>query len=205
MSRILVVDDDELVRELVSHQLAAAGHEVASEVDGEAGLTAALEGGFDLILLDTMMPRLSGVDVCRRLREDGRTRRVPIVMLTAKAQESDVQRGFAAGADDYVPKPFSPRELVSRVAAVLGRPQTGTGTPLPAPDALRTTFEAMRERARARWPDGHPALADHLRVVLQVEVAADDARSRYEEELESLQWRLDESWAELDAADGDQG
>jgi two-component system phosphate regulon response regulator PhoB len=75
----------------------------------------------DLVLLDWMMPRLTGLEVCRALRDDPATAQVPVILLTAKAQEADIQRGFAAGADDYIVKPFSPRELVSRVDAVLAR------------------------------------------------------------------------------------
>ncbi|MPY95300.1 MAG: response regulator [Acidimicrobiia bacterium] len=118
---VLVVDDDQDIRELVTWKLEAAGFEVVGEADGEAGLAAALETRPDLVLLDWMMPRLSGLEVCRALRDEAATARVPVILLTAKAQEADVQRGFAAGADDYIVKPFSPRELVSRVDAVLAR------------------------------------------------------------------------------------
>ena len=118
---VLVVDDDQDIRELVSWKLQAAGFEVIGEADGEAGLAAALALRPDLVLLDWMMPRLSGLEVCRALRDEPATSGVPVIMLTAKAQEGDVQRGFAAGADDYIVKPFSPRELVSRVDAVLAR------------------------------------------------------------------------------------
>jgi DNA-binding response OmpR family regulator len=102
-------------------KLEAAGHEVLSEVDGEAGLAAALQEGPDLILLDWMMPRLTGPEVCRLLRESDVCKTVPVILLTAKAQEGDVERGLAAGADDYVVKPFSARELMSRVQTALAR------------------------------------------------------------------------------------
>lgn len=118
---VLVVDDDQDIRELVSWKLEASGFQVLGEADGEAGLAAALEVRPDLVLLDWMMPRLTGLEVCRSLREDAATAHVPVILLTAKAQEADIQRGFAAGADDYIVKPFSPRELVSRVDAVLAR------------------------------------------------------------------------------------
>ena len=118
---VLVVDDDQDIRELVTWKLEAAGFTVHGEPDGEAGLAAALEVRPDLVLLDWMMPRLSGLEVCRALRDDPTTAQVPVILLTAKAQEADIQRGFAAGADDYIVKPFSSRELVSRVDAVLAR------------------------------------------------------------------------------------
>jgi len=119
--RILVVDDDADIRDMLGFKLAKAGFEVHTEEDGETGLAAARELSPDLILLDWMMPRLTGPEVCRELRDDEATARVPVILLTAKAQEADVQRGFATGANDYISKPFSPRELMSRVQALLAR------------------------------------------------------------------------------------
>ncbi len=121
MSKILVVDDDTDIRELIEFKLVSMGHEVVSERDGEGGLAAARSELPDLVVLDWMMPRLTGLEVCVALRDDPDLARVPIILLTAKAQEADVQRGFAAGADDYIVKPFSPRELASRVDALLQR------------------------------------------------------------------------------------
>lgn len=120
-AHILVVDDDPDLREIVQLKLGISGFETHSEADGEAGLAAARELTPDLILLDWMMPKLTGIEVCRALREDERTKHVPVILLTAKAQVSDVQRGFAAGADDYIVKPFSPTELLARVNAILAR------------------------------------------------------------------------------------
>lgn len=121
MPRILVVDDDADIRDMLSFKLAKAGYEVHTENDGETGLAAARELHPDLILLDWMMPRLTGPEVCRQLRDEESTARVPVILLTAKAQEADVERGFATGADDYISKPFSPGELISRVQALLAR------------------------------------------------------------------------------------
>ena len=118
---VLVVDDDPDIRELVAFKVEQMGHSVATENDGEAGLAAALANVPDLILLDVMMPKLTGIEVCQKLRDDPLTVDVPIILITAKAQEADVERGFAAGADDYIVKPFSPRELASRVEAVFAR------------------------------------------------------------------------------------
>jgi DNA-binding response OmpR family regulator len=119
--RILVVDDDADIRDMLSFKLGAAGFEVHTEEDGETGLAAARELRPDLIVLDWMMPRLTGPEVCQQLRIEEDTARVPVILLTAKAQEADVQRGFATGVDDYIAKPFSPRELLSRVQALLAR------------------------------------------------------------------------------------
>lgn len=119
--RILVVDDDPDLREIVLLKLEISGFETYAEADGEAGLAAALELVPDLVLLDWMMPKLTGIEVCRLMREDLRTSRVPVILLTAKAQVADVERGFAAGADDYIVKPFSPTELLARINAILSR------------------------------------------------------------------------------------
>jgi two-component system phosphate regulon response regulator PhoB len=119
--RILVVDDDADIRDMLSFKLAHAGYEVHTEEDGETGLAAAQELRPDVVLLDWMMPRMTGPEVCLALRQEPETARLPVILLTAKAQEADVQRGFATGVDDYVCKPFSPRELVSRVQALLAR------------------------------------------------------------------------------------
>lgn len=121
MSKILVVDDDTDICDLISFKLTSMGHDVVVEHDGEGGLAAAHAERPDLVVLDWMMPRLTGLEVCIALRDDGLLSDVPVILLTAKAQEADVQRGFAAGADDYIVKPFSPRELGSRVEALLGR------------------------------------------------------------------------------------
>ena len=120
-ARLLVADDDRDIRDLVAFKLEQAGYAVEAVDDGVAALEAALASTPALVVLDVMMPGLSGVDVTRELRADPRTAHVPIILLTARAQEADVENGFATGADDYVVKPFSPRELVSRVQAVLAR------------------------------------------------------------------------------------
>src|SRR6185437_4901244 len=102
-------------------KLEQLGFEVHAEAYGETGLAAVVELHPDLVLLDWMMPRLTGVEVCRMLRESGDYSGVPVILLTARVQEADIELGFRAGADDYIVKPFSPRELASRVEAVLAR------------------------------------------------------------------------------------
>src|SRR4051812_40028287 len=124
MTAILIADDDEDIRDLVAFKLEAAGFDVTIVDNGLSALSAAREEPPDQVVLDVMMPGLSGIDVCRALRAEKSTAHLPIILLTARAQEGDVQVGFGAGADDYVVKPFSPRELVSRVEAVLARTKT---------------------------------------------------------------------------------
>jgi DNA-binding response OmpR family regulator len=118
---VLVADDDPDILDLVTFRLDRAGYEVVQARDGQEALEAALERTPDLCVLDVMMPRLDGYEVTRRLREESATRSVPIILLTARAQEADVQRGFESGATDYVKKPFSPQELRARVEALLAR------------------------------------------------------------------------------------
>jgi two-component system phosphate regulon response regulator PhoB len=120
-AQILVVDDDANLREIVVLKLQLAGFETHAVNDGEAGLSAAQERTPDLIVLDWMMPKMTGLEVSRALREDTRTSEIPIIMLTAKAQVDDLRRGFDAGATDYMVKPFNPSELVARVSAALTR------------------------------------------------------------------------------------
>ena len=121
MAKILVVDDDPDLCALLAFKLEQAGHQVVVEHDGEGGLAAAIAETPDLVLLDWMMHRLTGLEVCMAMRDTPPLARTPVILLTAKSQEADVERGFAAGANDYILKPFSPRELASRVDAMLGR------------------------------------------------------------------------------------
>jgi len=121
MTAILIADDDPDIRDLVAFKLEQAGFDVTIVDNGVSALSRARENRPDLAVLDVMMPGMSGIDVCRQLRGDPRTAALPVILLTARAQEGDVETGFGAGADDYVVKPFSPRELVSRVEAVLAR------------------------------------------------------------------------------------
>ncbi|MFC7528742.1 response regulator transcription factor [Actinoplanes sp. GCM10030250] len=121
MTTVLVADDDADIRDLVAFKLEQAGLEVITVGDGQAAVETARTSLPDLAVLDVSMPGLSGIDVCRALRGDPATADMLIIMLTARVQEQDVEGGFSAGADDYVTKPFSPRELVSRIQALLTR------------------------------------------------------------------------------------
>ncbi len=122
---ILLIDDDATLRELLAAQLHAAGYGTREAANGSLGLKLAAEGAPDLIVLDVMMPGMSGWEVCERIRAPGGAKsRVPIILLTAKGEEFDKLRGFRLGVDDYVTKPFSFAELVARVGAVLMRAQS---------------------------------------------------------------------------------
>ena len=119
--RLLLMEDDRPIAELVRWHFERDDFDVVHTPSGEEGLIEAAETPPDIVLLDWMLEELSGIEVCRRLRRNGDTANVPIIMLTARGEESDRIRGLETGADDYVTKPFSPRELVARVNAVLRR------------------------------------------------------------------------------------
>jgi DNA-binding response OmpR family regulator len=118
---VLVADDDADIRELVAYRMTRSGYAVLQASNGEEALELVTAELPDLAILDVMMPRLDGFEVVRRLRAQEETARIPIILLTARAQDADVARGFGAGADDYIRKPFSPQELAMRVQAILGR------------------------------------------------------------------------------------
>ncbi len=121
MAKILVADDDVDIRELVEFKLSTMGHEIIAVGDGAAAVEACRADKPDLAVLDVMMPGVSGLDAIREIRADAALADLPVILLTARAQESDVETGFDSGADDYITKPFSPRELASRVEALLSR------------------------------------------------------------------------------------
>jgi DNA-binding response OmpR family regulator len=118
---VLVADDDEEILALIAFRLERSGYTVILARDGEEALALARDERPDLAVLDVMMPKLDGFELTRRLRTDEATSRMPIILLTARAQDADVRRGFDVGADDYLRKPFSPQELRARVQAILGR------------------------------------------------------------------------------------
>ncbi|MBF0564012.1 MAG: response regulator transcription factor [Nitrospirae bacterium] len=121
--RVIVVDDEKDIVELLSYNLQKEGFEVACSYDGEDGLKKIKNGHFDLIILDLMLPGIQGIDLCRILKGSGETVEIPIIMLTAKNDELDKVLGLEMGADDYMTKPFSVRELLARVKVVLRRSQ----------------------------------------------------------------------------------
>ncbi len=129
---ILVVEDDEDILELLRYNLAKEGYRVTAITSGEDGLPLARSTTPDLILLDLMLPGIDGLEVCRRLKMDPKTRQVPIIMLTAKGEETDIVTGLELGAEDYITKPFSPRVLLARIRTALRR----HGAATPGEDAL---------------------------------------------------------------------
>jgi two-component system phosphate regulon response regulator PhoB len=150
MAKILVIEDEADIREVLDYNLKNAGHEVVEAERGMDGLRLVREREPDLVLLDLMLPDMSGTEVCRTIKDNPATRSLPVVMLTARSEEIDRVVGFEIGADDYITKPFSVRELVLRVRAVLRRrEQTGS-------EPLNIEFGHMRvDRAAHRvWVDG---------------------------------------------------
>ena len=143
MARILLVDDDAHLREVVRYALDRAGHEVHEAGDGAAALARFADLQPDLVVLDVMMPELDGLEVCRRIRQ---TSRVPILFLSSRAEEVDTILGLELGGDDYMSKPFSPRELVTRVKVLLRRVQ-----PEPAPEPGNTVDVAGLRLDTEQW------------------------------------------------------
>jgi DNA-binding response OmpR family regulator len=150
MVRILIVEDEESILLGLEDDLKLEGYDVSSATDGEQGLSKAREAAHDLMILDVMLPKIDGFEVCRQLRQAGVT--TPILMLTAKGQEIDRVLGLELGADDYVTKPFSPRELLARVKAILRR--TSAAEPAPSTYAFGNVEVDFRRHEVTR--DGEP-------------------------------------------------
>ena len=151
--KILLVEDDLSLVELVRYNLDREGFDVLYATDGEEGIEVAREQSPDLVLLDWMLPLVSGIEVCRRLRKLPETSNIPIIMLTARGEETDRIRGLDTGADDYVSKPYSPRELISRINAVLRRVRPlYSGKELKYADVVldATAHKVMRSGRRIR-------------------------------------------------------
>ena len=133
--RILIVEDEKNIVDILSFNLTREGYETLEAYDGQAGLQLALEQNPDLILLDLMLPKMDGFDVCRNLRKENRS--TPVIMLTAREEETDKVLGLELGAHDYITKPFSMRELLARVKANIRRNEMVTGASVPAPSGNR--------------------------------------------------------------------
>jgi DNA-binding response OmpR family regulator len=173
MKRVLVVEDDPDIVELISHYLKAEGFAVDSTGDGRLGLEQLRTGGFSLVILDLQLPGMDGLAVCAELRRDKRTRGLPVIMLTARGDESDRVVGLELGADDYVVKPFSPKELVARVRAVmrrLERPEAEEEAPI-----VIGALELDRAQHTVRW-EGRPVHLTAKEFALLVALL--DARGR---------------------------
>ncbi|MEK6674529.1 MAG: response regulator transcription factor [Planctomycetota bacterium] len=173
MSRILVAEDEKDMASGLKDNLEFEGYEVTIALDGEAALKAATTGSPDLILLDLMMPKMDGLDVCRRVREAGFM--IPILMLTAKSQEIDIVRGLEAGADDYITKPFNVRELLARIKAALRRTGAGKGLSriLRVGQATVDLVKGRVERGKEVFNLGHFELEILKMLVESAEVAVE--------------------------------
>ncbi len=157
--RVLLIDDDARLAELLVGYLAPQGVTLVHAAGGAAGLAALAAGGFDAVFLDVMMPGLDGLAVLRKIRDAGH--RVPVLMLTARGDETDRVVGLELGADDYVAKPFSPRELLARLRAVLRRVQ-----PDATSERLSAAGIAVDTTAREAWVDGKPVELTGLEIDL---------------------------------------
>ena len=159
--RVLLIDDDVRLAELLEGYLTPQGVALVHAGGGQAGLAALAGGGFDAVLLDVMMPGMDGLAVLRKLRDAGH--RIPVLMLTARGDEADRVVGLELGADDYIAKPFSPRELLARIRAVLRRAQ---------PDAVAEKLTAsgitVDPGAREAWVDGRPVELTGLEIDLLI-------------------------------------
>ncbi|MGH2574865.1 MAG: response regulator transcription factor [Ignavibacteria bacterium] len=119
--KILIIDDERDILEFIEYNLSKNGYKVSSVTSGEEALEKVKENNFDLILLDLMLPGIDGLEICKTIKADKSKAKIPIIMLTAKGEESDIVTGLELGADDYITKPFSPRVLLSRIKAILRR------------------------------------------------------------------------------------
>lgn len=153
MEKILVVEDEEDLVALTRYNLAKEGFQVRDAGTGEAALRLATAEPFDVVLLDLMLPGIDGLEVCRRLKADPRTGRLPIIMVTAKGEDADVVAGLSLGADDYVTKPFSPKVLVARVRAVLRRVEAASR---PQPELLAIGELVISKERREVLLEGRP-------------------------------------------------
>ena len=172
--RVLLVEDEEAIRELVSFHLKLAGYDYTTVADGRQALCIADQREFDLIILDVVLPGVDGVTVCQAIRKDGPNREVPILMLTARADESDRVIGLDSGADDYLTKPFGVRELLARLKALLRRPKSTWRSPsrskaLSIVSHLGVTLDPTRRRVTV--DDRIVALTPHEFNLLQLLIA----------------------------------
>ena len=151
MSKILIVEDEEAIADLEKDYLGLSGFQVEVATDGETGLKRAMEGEFDLYILDLMLPGVDGFDICRQIRNEKNT---PIIMVSAKKDDIDKIRGLGLGADDYMTKPFSPSELVARVKAHLARYDRLTGSAMEANKIIEIRDLKIDTTARRVWVNG---------------------------------------------------
>jgi two-component system response regulator CpxR len=158
MSKVLIIDDDEELCDLVSEYLSVEGFEVSAVHNGEAGLAAAKTGVYELAILDVMMPKMNGFDVLRNLRSSSQ---LPVLMLTARGDDMERIVGLEIGADDYLPKPFNPRELVARIRAILRR-ASGEGSDASMPEKLTVDDLELSASSRSATINGEDVVLTSL-------------------------------------------
>lgn len=185
MTTILVVDDEPNIREVVGLYLRREGHTVLEASDGEAAILLARQHQPDLVVLDLMLPKVTGLEVCRRLQSE---RRTPVIMLTAKSEENDRIIGLGVGADDYVVKPFSPRELVARVEAVLRRVAPQPAAPPPDERPIDLPGLSVNPRTREVLVDGTPVVLTAREFDLLYFLARNRERVFTRDQLMELVW-----------------
>jgi two-component system response regulator ResD len=183
LAKILVVDDEPNIREVVGLYLRRDGHEVVSATDGEEALEVFRQSEPGLVVLDLMLPKLSGLEVCRRMRAE---KRIPLIMLTARGEEEERIVGLSLGADDYVVKPFSPRELAARVAAVLRRVEESSGPS----DRKVLSFKGLEidPNTREVLVDGEPATLTAREFDLLYHMASTPGRVYTRDQLMETVW-----------------
>ena len=170
VDRILVIDDDVELCSLVSEYLAPEGFQVESAADGTRGLEMALNGEFLLVVLDVMLPGLNGFEVLRRLRDKSK---IPVLLLTARGEDVDRIVGLEIGADDYLPKPFNPRELVARIRAILRRTRSSERSASGQPSEILRVGEVELDPGHSNGPaEGQAGGADFGRVQSSARAAA---------------------------------
>jgi two-component system, OmpR family, phosphate regulon response regulator PhoB len=189
MARILIIEDEKDLQEVLAYNLQQDGHTVQAALRGRDGLRMALEKKPDLVLLDLMLPDLPGTEICRSLRQDPRTKELPIFMLTAKGEEIDRVVGFELGADDYMVKPFSVRELLLRIRALLRRCESGEKPNAPS----EIVFGCLRldESAHRVWVDDEEARLTALEFKLLLTLYARRNRVQSRESLLDTVWGID--------------
>jgi DNA-binding response OmpR family regulator len=190
---ILVVEDEVDIQEIVSYNLEKAGFSVAAVETGEEALDQIRQGRPDLVVLDLMLPGIDGLEVCRLLKQDAATRDLPILMLTARAEEVDRVVGLELGADDYVVKPFSPRELVLRIQAILRRLEEGrdSATTESDPEAMRFGPLTIDQAAHRVTVSGDVLALTSTEFSLLVTLAERRGRVQSREELLNTVWGYD--------------
>jgi len=188
MSRILVIEDENDLQQLLDYNLRQAGHEVLAALRAEEGLRLARERQPDLIVLDLMLPDLPGTELCKALKRDAGTRDIPVLMLTAKGEEIDRVLGFELGAEDYVVKPFSVRELALRIHALLARRRSTTGE-----GGAPLGFGVLRidEAARRVWIEGREIELTPIEFKLLITLATRRNRVQTRSALLDEVWGID--------------